>query len=286
MATATESRTEWLRANTLSPGIGVDREQKRINGYIVAQEGQFKTQGRGQFDLASLKKIKALMNQAPKGLKSRFTHPNLSSDGLGKFLGRLENPRMDVLRLMRGGKPVLLHAVRADLQLDDSSFSTPSGDLGTYVLDLAENDPDAFSSSLVLTADQEEQLDPKTKQPLRDEGGNPLPPIWRPKVLHASDIVDTGEAVDGLLSIDGLPDAMVREATALLNSHCQGLDRETAKRTLYGFADRYLSTKYGDPEEEASEDDTAVDDEKPAAKLGMSRSVAELEVILAQNRKA
>jgi hypothetical protein len=280
MATATETRTEWLRANTLSQGVGVDRENKRINGYVVAQEGAFKTQGRGQFDLNSLKKIKALMNQSSKGLKSRFTHPNLSNDGLGKYLGRLSNPRMDVLRLTKGGKPVLIHAVRADLQLDDSAFNTPSGDLGTYILDLAESDPDALSSSLVLTADQEEQLDPKTKQPLRDEGGNPLPPIWRPKVLHASDIVDTGEAVDGLLSIDGLPDALVRQATELLNSHCSGMDYETAKRTLYGFADRYLSNRY-DIEAAVAE----VIEEKPAPKLsGMTREVIEMEMILAQRK--
>ena len=32
----------------------------------------------------------------------------------------------------------------------DSAFRTPEGDLGNYVMDMAENDPDMFGMSVVI----------------------------------------------------------------------------------------------------------------------------------------
>jgi hypothetical protein len=224
--------TEWLRATATGPLIGVDRDRNVIRGYVVAQEGVFKTEGRGEFDQQSLKTIVRLINAEPSGLKSRFAHPTLSDDGLGKFLGRARNARIDKDR------------VRADLHLDDSSFNTPSGDLGGYILKLAENDPDAFSSSLVLQTDKLYRTDRRGRRE-RDEDGNELPPLWRPTKLHTSDVVDEGDAVDGFLSADGLPDAVVRRGAELLDKQFAGQSREVVEARCLEWLRRYLDQRYG-----------------------------------------
>lgn len=239
---------EWLKAGVAGRPAEVDRKNNVLRGYVVAQEGPFKTAGRGEFDLKSLEKIVELMRAGPPaGLKSRFTHPSLSSDALGSYLGRARNPSLDKARTADGQ---LVNAVRADLHLDPSSFSSPKGNLGQYVLDLAESDPDALSSSLVLRTEKEVRLD-KDGTPVRDAKGEPLPPLWRPTRLHASDIVDTGDAVDGLLSadqldIDGLPDAVVRRASEALDTLFAGQSREVVQTRVSAWLDRYLALRYGE----------------------------------------
>src|SRR4051812_5845969 len=94
-------KPEWLKVQARSIGTEgaprVDRQNNVILGYVVAQQGPFKSEGRGEFDGKALRTIVKLMKAEPTGLKSRFTHPDLSSDGLGKFLGRAKNPRLDVI---------------------------------------------------------------------------------------------------------------------------------------------------------------------------------------------
>lgn len=243
-----KATSEWLRANTLSQGIGVDREKNAILGYVVAQEGVFKNAERGEFDEKSLRKIVALMNKEPKGLKSRLSHPTLSNDGIGTYLGRVRNARLDTVRVRREGDRKTMLAVRGDLHFDSSSFETPNGNLAEYVMKLAESDPDALSSSLVLKSELEYRLDPKTKKPMLNSEGNPLPPLWRPTSLHATDVVDTGEAVDGLLSTlsaDGLPDELVRKGAALLDSAFPDATREVLAARLNSWTSRYLEMRFG-----------------------------------------
>lgn len=229
-----KAKTEWLRATFSGSVVKVDRDAKILRGYVLAQRGKFKTPGRGEFETADLRKIVELTNEKRGGLKSRFGHPTLSDDGIGKFLGRVKNAWMDKD-----------WAARGDLHLDDSSFATPSGNLGKYVLDLAEKDPDALSSSLVLAVDEEYRMDAKGKT-LLDKEGHPLPPIWHPKQLHASDVVDTGDAVDGILSIDGLPDAEVRLGMDLLKRTFGDKPREVAEKSLAAWMKRALGFMYGD----------------------------------------
>lgn len=237
-------RPSWERLYAAGRAVGVDRDAKMIRGYVVAQQGYFKSEGRGQFDAQSLSAIAGLMQKAePAGLKSRFTHPDMSNDGLGKFLGRAHNGRVEGDR------------VRADLHLDESSFSTPSGNLGGYVMDLAESDPDAMSSSLVLQSDKVYELDANGRRKL-DEQGNEIPPIWRPTRLHASDIVDTGDAVDGLLSagidVDGLPLGTLWRAGEMLDSVFAGQPRAVIEARCRAWLERYLSRRFGPDEAEQS----------------------------------
>lgn len=245
--TKTDNGQHWLRAGFPARGLTrVDREAGVIRGYTVAQRGPFKSEGRGEFDDKSLSTIVKMMGQKPKGLKVRFAHPTLSADGIGKFLGRARDPRIDG------------DAVRADLHFDKTALDTPIGGgipLGEYVMNLAESDPESFGSSLVLSVDEEYRLN-KDKTPVRDDAGNVLPPLWRPKALHASDVVDEGDAVhDGFLSADpfALPDGVVRLASDLLDRQF-GADasRSLVEERCRAWLSRYLDRRY--PNSEPPED--------------------------------
>lgn len=245
----------WLRALAKGGPIGVDRTNRAVFGYIVAHAGPFlEPDPRGEFDEKSLKQIVALMKQNPKGTKSRLGHPNLSDDGISKFTGRAINPRLDTISVVQDGKAVELMAVRADLYLAPSSFDTPSGNIGDYILNRAEEDSDSFASSLVLQIEEEWRLDNHKQRRKYEDGpnvGQDMPPLWRVQKIHASDIVDSGAAASSFLSADilaGLPDAIVRQGCQLLDAQFAGQERGAIRARLAAFMDRYLSHRFGDEE--------------------------------------
>jgi hypothetical protein len=257
-------QSDWQRAAVsrgLAPTasgrrVGVDRENEIIFGMVVAQEGVFKDE-RGEFDQLSLQLIDGLMRAAPNGLRCHLAHPDLSGDGVGKLLGRVRDPWFDTLGARESNgqlKTDIVQCIRADLHLDPSSHVTPSGDIARYVMKIAESDSDAISSSLVLLAKEEYRIN-ADGTPVRGPDGFPLPPLWRPTVLHASDIVDTGAAVDGLLSaqlaVDGLPDGVVRRAAELMDRQFAGKPRMFIRERCLAWLNRYLNRRYGPP---ASED--------------------------------
>ena len=257
-------KPEWLRTETRAKSGSVDREKGIIYGVILAEEGPFKSEGRGEFDRSGIRSVVRLAKSKASGLKSRFAHPSLSSDGIGKFLGRFHDVRSDTILREAGqdadGRPLTKEvlAARGDLYLDKTALEEPVGGgkpLGVYVMDLAESDPDAFGTSLVLKVNQETRLDAKGR-PLKDDAGNDLPPLWIPTELHASDIVDTGDATNSFLSADilsGLPDAVVRQGCELLDRQFSGQSREAVKARLSAFVERYLSLRFGGDDEELSE---------------------------------
>lgn len=270
MSTATENQSllanplpetpHWLRAGANGRNGEIDREKGVIYGVILAEEGPFKSEGRGEFDRSAIRSIVRMTNERPKGLKSRWTHPGLSSDGLGKHIGRMRNGRSDSVLRERGkdadGKPLMKEVLvaRADLHFDPTALEEPVGGgkpLGVYIMDLAESDPDAFGTSLVLKVNQETRID-KQGRPLKDDNGNELPPLWYPTKLHASDVVDEGDATHSFLSADilaSLPDAIVRQGCELLDAQFAGQSRDVVKARLSAFVDRYLSHRFGDEEE-------------------------------------
>ena len=84
---------EYLSVNFHGLGTeGVDEASRTIRGMVVALEGDF-VDGRGAFNLESLKQIAKMAGSEPKGLRSRFGHPSFLVDGLGRFLGRWKQPR-------------------------------------------------------------------------------------------------------------------------------------------------------------------------------------------------
>ena len=80
-------------------------------------------------------------NSLKTGLKVRFTHPGLSSDGLGTLTARAK------------AVEVIDGATIGDLHIVQSAHKTPDGDLAEYVMDLAESDPDMFGMSIVYSPD-------------------------------------------------------------------------------------------------------------------------------------
>jgi hypothetical protein len=74
------------------------------------------------------------------GLKARFGHPNMCNEALGTTLGRFKN-----FSLSPDGKQLF-----GDLHFAKSAKITPHGDLAAYVTQLAEDDPEAFGTSIVF----------------------------------------------------------------------------------------------------------------------------------------
>lgn len=172
---------EYLRAGVASGNpVGVDEENRVINGYVVAQLGAFKT-GRGQFDQESLAGIVRLINAQPDGVVVNYGHQeNVGSpEALDAFLGRARNARVDGDR------------VRADLHFNPAAFLSHTGGVSRAerLMARAKSDPGSFASSLVLAPEKQQR-----------RGG---PPIWRALAIQSSDIVYVGDAVHtGILAAD------------------------------------------------------------------------------------
>lgn len=176
------------------------------------------------------------------GIKARFTHPGLSSDGMGKFLGRIKAGRVDG------------DIARADLHLAKSAQNTPDGDLADYVMSLAEEDPAAFATSIVFDHDMEAEEafaeehkgeEKRFSSPDKDNVANYL--HARLKNLYADDVVDEPAANPGGLFHRG--DEIAAEADDLL-SYALGLTTEKPELSqleidpdrVSGFVSRFLKS--------------------------------------------
>lgn len=244
LPTAIQSINDWLRTDPafgFSEPSGVeplprvdpaggDFKAGIIRGASVISKGVTKD-ARGEVDDTTMRQIIDLGNASPGGSKVRFTHPGLSDDGLGSYLGRAKNFRFD-----GGGRP------RADIHLSAVSEASPKGDLRGYVLKLADQDPDAFGVSVAMKWKEEYQVDANGK-PLLDKAGAQLPPLIRAERLHAVDVVDNPAANDGLFADAGLADAPARHATAMLDQLFAGLAPEEVRARVGNFLTRYLRHK-------------------------------------------
>lgn len=178
-----------------SSQLRVDRDQRVIYGVSAAQAVE--ALGHGvMFDEKSLDQLVSMGNASQRGIKSRFTHPGMSADGLGKYLGRLRDFRRE------DDKAV------ADLHISALSSKSPSGDLGAYVMDMATNEPDMFGMSVVIDMDRVWRLADGGERPYYDDGTESAPkdaldqlPVARIKQFVACDAVDEPAANrDGLFS--------------------------------------------------------------------------------------
>jgi hypothetical protein len=206
----------------------VDRKANIVFGANLMQVGDLNNGDARPWtvDAESLSQAQIMMSKGNNGAKARFTHPNMSSDGMGSYLGRWKNVRVD------GG------TLRGDLHLADAAFKSPQGDLGTYVMDLAESDPEAFGVSLATRLDYAslEEFDKKKtggKWPMRFSD------------IRAGDIVDEPAATRGGMFDLTTPDLrnLPAQATVLLSTYFGDAEPEVVRGRINSFLDRYLSNR-------------------------------------------
>ena len=141
--------------------LQVDRDAGVIRGVSVIRKGP--ALGHGfQVDGTMLQQVADQINAKPKGVKSRLTHPGIpncgGSDGIETLLGRVSNARVD-------GDQVL-----GDLTFGKYASRSPSGDLASYVMDVADEDPEIAGMSIVFEPDEpveQPNPDPDDDEPLQ-----------------------------------------------------------------------------------------------------------------------
>jgi hypothetical protein len=202
-----------------APVANIDRELGIIQGVTIARIGPAKGHN-GFVDRSFLLQIVDNAASKPAGIKARFGHPNMCSQALGTYLGRFKNYSYT------GDQ------VKADLHLDDTAKNTPSGDLYTYVLDMAEKNPDMFGASIVFEIGESVFLE-------EDVDGEKIEKeYFRLKELRATDIVDEPAATDGLFSANTFPGI----ATQFLDENPEIMDLIFSKPdSIIEFLSNYIT---------------------------------------------
>jgi hypothetical protein len=202
-----------------APVANIDRKLGIIQGVTIARIGPAKGHN-GFVDRTFLLQIVDNAASKPAGIKARFGHPNMCSQALGKYLGRFKNYSYS------GDQ------VKADLHLDDTAKNTPSGDLYSYVLDMAEKNPDMFGASIVFEIGESVFLEEEV------DGEKVEKEYFRLKELRATDIVDEPAATDGLFSANTFP----RIATQFLDENPEIMDLIFSKPdSVVEFLSNYLT---------------------------------------------
>lgn len=232
----------------------IDRKNGVLRGYSVITRGE--ALGHGLWiDSEMLSQVADAGNSSPNGIKSRFTHPGLSSDGLGKAVGRATNFRVEGDRVL------------ADLNLLESASKSPEGDLRDWVLSMADEAPDMFATSIVFARDVEAE-DAFAKENSVQQKGQSLfispdqenkanLPHARLASLRASDLVDEPAANPGGFFSEG---EELAESGERILSYLFGLsdevpedligniDPQRAKEFVQGFLQRNRMTKFEEGE--------------------------------------
>jgi hypothetical protein len=193
-------------------------------------------------DAEMLDQVADAINASSKGAKARFTHPGLSGDGLGRYVGRVMDAR------------VVGDQVLADQHFSNAGHKTPDGDLAGYLMDLADSDPEAYGLSIVFGNDEEasdtfeaehesgngfESPDSRNTRNLRHA---------RVAELRAVDAVDEPAAnPDGLFhrndDIASQAEPVVAYALSLTDERPAGEAFGIDADRLRGFMSRFLSSR-------------------------------------------
>ncbi len=206
----------------------------------------------------------ATLSSSTGGVKARFTHPGLSSDGVGQKLGRIRNARTE-------GDQVF-----ADLHFQQAAHKTPDGDLADYVMTLAEETPDDFGLSIVFEHDPIEEEDhvientSGNRYVSPDEDNKNNFKHARLSELRAADVVDSPAANPEGMFQRGQEAAkqgekLMEYALGLSDARpgvsCFGVDPDRLSVFVQRFLKRHqLSiTKDGDPVADVSKDEAVVE---------------------------
>lgn len=146
MGNEQKPEVKWLRSGAakMSP-VKIDRDNGMMYDVVMVEEGPAKGHG-VHLDGEFIEKITAYdkKHYAKIGLKARFGHPSASSETMGTQLGVFSNFRV---REMGGKKQEI-----ADLKLLDAAENSPTHPgMRTWVMDMAEQQPDFIMSSIVFS---------------------------------------------------------------------------------------------------------------------------------------
>jgi hypothetical protein len=243
MANKTYLKPTLFRASTIrgfdqAPEIsrkGGEYGAGYIKNFAVITKGE--ALGHGAWvDDTFIAQVASELGYAKKGIKSRYTHPNQCGDSLSKGLGRV------FYRADGDGK------VRGDLHFWKAAHNTPDGDLAGFLIDLAQDDPEAFGASISFMRDAESEEMFAAENPISPDPNNVNNyPHVRLGQLRFVDIVDEPAAnPDGLFHRDDT----AAKAAELLE---YGLGLSDVKPTeslfgveperLLGFVSNFLSLK-------------------------------------------
>ena len=198
----------------------VDRENGIIRGVKVIELGPLKEGDPRPFfvDQTTLEQVADFGNRPNTGVKARFTHPNMSEDGLGKHLGKQRDFQIEG------------NAVIADFHRSTSAKE----DLAQHIFDMADEAPEDIGLSIVAVFDDESMQAEETEdglQPIRLNG------------LRAVDFVGEGAATDGLFDLDsraGIP-AIV---TQFLDTYFADSDPEDVAARAMGLLRRHYGRDF------------------------------------------
>jgi hypothetical protein len=269
--------TEKPRFLRAGPARGVEKDAVDRKGGIygagIIRKAAIVTRGEALghgvwLDAEFLQQTAEGINASAKGVKGRFTHPGLSSDGLGSFLGRAMDAEIDG------------DVVRADIHFSKTAHNTPDGDLAGYVMDRAEEDAETFGTSIVYQPDygaedlfeaQHEDEDGRFQSPDPDNGKNY--PHARLAELRAADVVDDPAAnPSGLFhrqEVAHEADALVAYAVGMgpTPATCRSfdVDPDRIKSFVARFLDAHgLEIKPKKTEAPMAEEKEPTPEEKPA----------------------
>tara|TARA_R100001244_G_C5165063_1_gene131353 strand:+ start:381 stop:1517 length:1137 start_codon:yes stop_codon:yes gene_type:complete len=201
------SKKELIKFKAHSVGGVVDRENNIIKGMTLIQADR---EALGHELFIDMSFIRSVVKQGKAtgdvGLKARNDHPSACFSSMGSQIGRFKNFR------------TVENKAVADLHLAPFAFeSNPQGNIGEFLMDVAENDPDIMGNSIVFTMSEAKEFTP---------GENDDPealefqfPHARLEKLHGCDVVDQGAATDGMFSVFGRPDYMAEQALKLVGEH-------------------------------------------------------------------
>ena len=197
-------------------------------GYIknVSIIAQGEALGHGMWiDDVFANQVALQLAEADAGIKVRFTHPDMSGDGLAKGMGRAFYKKKDK------------NKVYADIHFWKSAHDGPDGNLAGYVIQRAKEDPSSFGMSISFQQDLESQAEFVENNSEDGAFGSPDPnnldnlPHVRLSKLRAADFVDEPAAnPDGLFCVD----ETFKEAEQML-SFALGLTEEQPETCSFGI---------------------------------------------------
>lgn len=197
-----------------------------ISGVVIITEGLCKN---GDFhDKTFLQAMVEKGNENEKGIPSRFGHPGMDDSTPKSIIGRYRNFRI------QDGQP---QKILADFHLDPKTKKieySPGYKLYDFIVDLANDDPDAFGNSVVYYPDMEKSVW-VNEQGEEDPEGCCLRPVL--KDFTFSDLVDVPAATESLFeSINKNKELKNKKQKSMsdlqkLQSVVEGLAKQVAELT-------------------------------------------------------